>query len=284
MLSFQEIIFKLQEYWSNKGCIILQPYDAAMGAGTFHPATVLKTFGTKPWNVCYVQPSRRPGDGRYGDHPNRMQHYYQMQVILKPSPDNMQELYLQSLAILGIDAKKLDVRFVEDDWASPTIGASGLGWEVWINGMEVSQYTYMQQISGIECRPVPGELTYGLERLAMYIQGVGDYKKLMWNNAMTYGEVSLEEERQFCEYNFKYADTDILFKQFQDFENQCIELAKQNLPFPAYDFCIKASHSFNLLNSRGVISTIEREAYIGRIRQLAKICCLKWIEIESAAL
>ncbi|MDX1916849.1 MAG: glycine--tRNA ligase subunit alpha [Rickettsiaceae bacterium] len=280
-LSFQDIILTLQQFWSNKGCVILQSYDAAMGAGTFHPATVLRPLGTKPWNVCYVQPSRRPTDGRYGDHPNRMQHYYQFQVILKPSPDNMQQLYLESLTYLGIDSKKLDIRFVEDDWESPTLGAAGLGWEVWINGMEVSQYTYMQQIGGMEVRPVPGELTYGLERLAMYIQGVCDYKELMWNNNMTYGQVSIEEEKQFCAYNFHHANVEILLKNFEESEKACIDLIASNLPFPAYDFCIKGSHIFNLLNARGVVSTTEREAYIGRIRHLAKICCLKWIEMEN---
>ncbi|MDX1924621.1 MAG: glycine--tRNA ligase subunit alpha [Rickettsiaceae bacterium] len=281
LITFQEIILKLQKFWSDVGCVILQPYDAAMGAGTFHPATVLRCLGDKPWNVCYTQPSRRPTDGRYGAHPNRMQHYYQFQVILKPSPDNIQELYLKSLQMLGIDYKKMDVRFVEDDWESPTLGASGLGWEVWLNGMEVSQFTYMQQIGGIECFPIPGEITYGLERLAMYIQGVSDYKEIKWNKTMTYGDVSLEEEREFCEYNFNHADVDILLKQFIESEKQCADLVTKNLPFPAYDFCIKSSHLFNLLNARGVISTTEREAYISRIRNLAKLCCLKWIEMET---
>lgn len=284
--SFQEIILKLQNYWSEKGCAILQPYDMEMGAGTFHPATVLRCLGSKPWNVAYVQPSRRPTDGRYGDHPNRMQHYYQFQVILKPSPDNLQQLYLDSLLMLGIDYKKLDIRFVEDDWESPTLGASGLGWEVWLNGMEVTQFTYMQQIGGIELRPVPGEITYGLERLAMYIQGVDDYKNLSWNASgsdmhLTYADVSLEAEKQACEYNFHHANVPILFRQFEEAEQQCNELVAKNLPSPAYEFCIKASHLFNLLNARNVISVTERESYVIRIRNLAKICCLKWMEMQE---
>ncbi len=285
-LSFQEIILKLQQFWSNHGCAILQPYDVEMGAGTFHPATVLRCLGPKPWNVAFVQPSRRPTDGRYGNHPNRMQHYYQFQVILKPAPQNIQELYLESLLMLGIDYKKHDIRFVEDDWESPTLGAAGLGWEVWLNGMEVTQFTYMQQIAGIDCRPVPGEITYGLERLAMYIQGVNDYKELQWNSSadyksLTYADIDLESEKQFCEYNFKYANTAILFKQFEEAESQCKDLIEKNLPFPAYDFCIKASHLFNLLNARNVISQAERAGYISRIRNLAKICAEKWIEQQE---
>ncbi len=286
IFSFQDIILKLQTFWAENGCAILQPYDAPMGAGTFHPATVLRCLGPKPWNVAFVQPSRRPTDGRYGDHPNRMQHYYQFQVILKPSPDNIQQLYLDSLSILGIDYKKLDVRFVEDDWESPTLGAAGLGWEVWLNGMEVSQFTYMQQIGGIDCRPVAGEITYGLERLAMYIQGVDDYKKLSWNSSkdhrrLTYADIDLESEKQFCDYNFNHANTDTLFRHFEDAEKECANLIEKNLPFPAYDFCIEASHIFNLLNARGVISTTERAAYIARVRNLAKICCNKWMEMQE---
>lgn len=286
-LTFQDIILKLQTYWSNEGCAILQPYDMEVGAGTFHPATVLRPLGPKPWNVAYVQPSRRPTDGRYGEHPNRLQHYYQFQVILKPSPDNLQELYLKSLETIGIDSKKLDVRFVEDDWESPTLGASGLGWEVWLNGMEVSQFTYMQNIGGIDVRPIPGELTYGLERLAMYIQEVDRYQDLQWNkslieeNNLKYSDVDNIPEIQFCEYNFKYAITDQLFKQFEDAEKQCNLLVENSLPFPAYDFCIKASHIFNVLNARGVISVTERASYIARVRNLAKICCTKWIEIQE---
>jgi glycyl-tRNA synthetase alpha chain len=285
-LSFQQIILELQKYWQDYGCAILQPYDVEMGAGTFHPATVLRALGPKPWNVAYVQPSRRPHDSRYGQHPNRMQHYYQFQVILKPSPDNIQELYLKSLEMLGIDLKKQDIRFVEDDWESPTLGASGLGWEVWCNGMEVSQFTYMQQIGGIECRPVAGEITYGLERLALYIQGVDEVKNIDWNGqvgekALTYGQVDFEAEKQFSKYNLEIADTEILFRHFEDAEKQCVQLIEADLPMPAYDYCIKASHLFNLLNARGVISVTERAAYIARVRNLAKISCEKWMEMEK---
>jgi glycyl-tRNA synthetase alpha chain len=285
-ISFQEMIMMLQQFWINQGCAILQPYDMEMGAGTFHPATVLRTLGPNPWNVAFVQPSRRPTDSRYGIHPNRMQHYYQFQVILKPSPDNIQELYLESLAMLGIDKNKHDIRFVEDDWESPTLGAAGLGWEVWCNGMEVSQFTYMQQLCGIECTPVAGEITYGLERLALYIQGVDEVAKLDWNGqigdrALTYGDIEFEAERQFSKFNLEIADTDILFRQFADAEKQCIALIEHDLPFPAYDFCIKASHIFNLLNSRGMISVTERAAYIGKVRYLAKICAEKWLKMQG---
>lgn len=286
MLSFQQIIMDLQNFWISKGCAILQPYDMEMGAGTFHPATVLRSLGPKPWNVAFVQPSRRPTDSRYGIHPNRMQHYYQFQVILKPSPENIQELYLESLAILGIDAKHHDIRFVEDDWESPTLGASGLGWEVWCNGMEVSQFTYMQQIAGIECRPVAGEITYGLERLALYIQGVDAVADLKWNDDnsdkfLSYGDVDFEAERQFSKYNLEIADVSILMNQFIDSEKQCINLVEHDLPFPAYDFCIKASHLFNVLNARGAISVTERASYIARVRHLAKLCCTKWMEMQN---
>lgn len=285
-LSFQQIILTLQNYWQDYGCAILQPYDAHVGAGTFHPATVLRSLGPKPWFVAYVQPSRRPGDSRYAMHPNRMQHYYQFQVILKPSPDNIQELYLKSLEQLGIDLSKHDIRFVEDDWESPTIGASGLGWEVWCNGMEVSQFTYMQQVGGIECRPVAGEITYGLERLALYIQGVDEVKNLDWNGqigekALKYGEVDFEAEKQFSKFNLELADSEMLLRHFQDSEEQCVALIKENLPLPAYDYCMQASHLFNLLNARGVISVTERASYILRVRNLAKLCCSKWLEMEG---
>lgn len=285
-LSFQKIILELQNYWQDYGCAILQPYDVEMGAGTFHPATVLRSLGTKPWNVAYVQPSRRPTDSRYGLHPNRLQHFYQFQVILKPSPDNLQDLYLESIARLGIDMKKHDIRFVEDDWESPTLGASGLGWEVWCDGMEVSQFTYMQQIGGIDCRPVAGELTYGLERLALYIQGISSVKDIDWNGqvgdkALTYADIDLESERQLSEYNLDIADTEILFRHFIDAETQCMKLIEKKLPVAAYEFCIKASHLFNLLCARGVVSVTERASYIARVRNLAKICCEKWIEIEE---
>lgn len=285
-LSFQELILELQRYWQDYGCAILQPYDVEVGAGTFHPATVLRALGPKPWNVAYVQPSRRPTDSRYAQHPNRMQHYYQFQVILKPSPDNIQELYLKSLEHLSIDMKKHDIRFVEDDWESPTLGASGLGWEVWCNGMEVSQFTYMQQIGGIDCRPVAGELTYGLERLALYIQGVDAVKDLDWNGqvgekALTYGAIDFAAEKQFSKFNLEIADTKILLRHFEDAEEQCKVLIKEDLPLPAYDYCIKASHLFNLLCARGVVSVTERAAYIARVRNLAKLSCEKWIEMEG---
>jgi glycyl-tRNA synthetase alpha chain len=282
-LAFQDIIFKLQNYWAAKGCAILQPYDVEVGAGTFHPATVIRALGPKFWNVAYVQPSRRPTDGRYGEHPNRLGHYYQLQVILKPSPDNIQELYLESIKELGIDPTTHDIRFVEDDWESPTLGASGLGWEVWCNGMEISQFTYMQQIGGIDCRPTPGEITYGLERLALYIQDKDHVMDLDWNSelgdrALTYRDVFFESEKQISEYNEKYANVDILIKQFSEAESQCKELVEKNLPLPAYDFCLKASHIFNLLNARKVISVTERASYIGRVRALAKMVCEKWME------
>ncbi|WP_341793097.1 MULTISPECIES: glycine--tRNA ligase subunit alpha [unclassified Rickettsia] len=285
-LSFQQIILTLQNYWQDYGCAILQPYDAHVGAGTFHPATVLRSLGPKPWFVVYVQPSRRPGDSRYAMHPNRMQHYYQFQVILKPSPDNIQELYLKSLEQLGIDLSKHDIRFVEDDWESPTIGASGLGWEVWCNGMEVSQFTYMQQVGGIECRPVAGEITYGLERLALYIQGIDEVKNLDWNGqtgekALKYSEVDFEAEKQFSKFNLELADSEMLLRHFADCEEQCVALIKENLPLPAYDYCMQASHLFNLLNARGVISVTERASYILRVRNLAKLCCSKWLDMEG---
>ncbi|MEY3196713.1 MAG: Glycyl-tRNA synthetase alpha chain [Pseudomonadota bacterium] len=285
-ISFQEMIMMLQQFWMSQGCAILQPYDVEMGAGTFHPATVLRTLGARNWNVAFVQPSRRPTDSRYAIHPNRMQHYYQFQVILKPSPDNIQQLYLDSLAILGIDQKKNDIRFVEDDWESPTLGASGLGWEVWCNGMEVSQFTYMQQLCGIECRPIAGEITYGLERLALYIQEVDEVAKLDWNGqvgekALTYGQVDFEAEKQFSKFNLELANTDVLFRQFKESEDQCLMLIENDLPAPAYDFCIKASHLFNLLNARGVISTTERAVYIGRVRNMAKLCAEKWLALAG---
>ena len=283
-LSFQDIILRLQNYWASKGCAILQPYDLEVGAGTFHPATIIKPLRESEWNVAYVQPSRRPTDGRYGIHPNRLCHYYQFQVILKPSPDNIQELYLSSLLDLGIDPKKHDIRFVEDDWESPTLAASGLGWEVWCDGMEISQFTYMQQIGGIECHPVPGEITYGLERLALYIQGVDHVMDLKWNSSannskeMKYRDIHYESEKQFSEFNEVYADTEILFRQFVDAEKQCEALINANLPIPAYDFCLKASHIFNLLDARKMLSATERPIYIRRVRKLAKMICQKWMQ------
>jgi glycyl-tRNA synthetase alpha chain len=278
-LSFQDLILTLQHYWGERGCVILQPYDLEMGAGTFHPATTLRALGPDPWKAAYVQPSRRPTDGRYGENPNRLQHYYQFQVILKPSPPDIQDLYLGSLNAIGIDTANHDIRFVEDDWESPTLGAWGLGWEVWCDGMEVTQFTYFQQVGGFDCAPVSGEITYGLERLAMYIQGVDRVYDLKFNNeGVTYGDVFLENERQFSAYNFEHARTDFLFDQFREAQESCKELLAAKLPLPAYDQAIKASHLFNLLNARGVISVAERQAYIGRVRELAKGCCEGWME------
>ncbi|HZT50306.1 MAG TPA: glycine--tRNA ligase subunit alpha [Stellaceae bacterium] len=276
--SFQTLILELQSFWAKQGCLILQPYDMEVGAGTFHPATTLRALGPAPWKAAYVQPSRRPTDGRYGENPNRLQHYYQFQVILKPAPADSQALYLASLDALGIDARRHDIRFVEDDWESPTLGAWGLGWEVWLDGMEVTQFTYFQQVGGIECDPVSTELTYGLERLAMYIQGVENVYDLDYNGAgVSYGDVFKRGEREFSAYNFEAADAEMLFRHFADAEKQCAALLERGLPLPAYDHCIKASHTFNLLDARGVISVTERAAYIGRVRALAKACCEGWL-------
>jgi glycyl-tRNA synthetase alpha chain len=282
--SFQELILKLQTYWAAQGCVILQPYDVEMGAGTFHPATTLRALGPAPWRAAYVQPSRRPSDGRYGENPMRLQHYYQFQVILKPAPADSQQLYLESLLALGIDPGRHDIRFVEDDWESPTLGAWGLGWEVRLDGMEVSQFTYFQQVGGLECDPVSTELTYGLERLAMYVQGVENVYELDYNGAgMTYGDVFKRAEFEFSAYNFEHADTELLFRHFLDAEKECQGLLARALPLPAYDQCIKASHTFNLLDARGVISVTERAAYIGRVRALAKGCCESWLAEQSTA-
>ena len=276
--SFQQLILTLQQFWAERGCVILQPYDMEVGAGTFHPATTLRALGPDRWNAAYVQPSRRPTDGRYGENPNRLQHYYQFQVIMKPSPANAQELYLESLKALGIDPLKHDIRFVEDDWESPTLGAWGLGWEVWCDGMEVTQFTYFQQVGGIECDPVAVELTYGLERLAMYIQGVENVYDLDFNGAgVKYGDVFHQAEVEYSKHNFEHADTDKLLQHFKDAEAECQALLAAKLPLPAYDQCIKASHRFNLLDARGVISVTERAAYIGRVRALAKGCCEGWL-------
>ncbi len=280
--SFQSLILMLQRYWAEHGCVLLQPYDMMVGAGTFHPATLLRSLGPKPWKAAYVQPSRRPTDGRFGENPNRLQHYYQFQVILKPSPPDIQELYLQSLFALGIDPGLHDIRFVEDDWESPTLGAWGLGWEVWCDGMEVSQFTYFQQVGGYDCAPVSGELTYGLERLAMYVQGIENVYDLDWDGAgVTYGDVFLENEREYSAHNFRHADAEMLFRHFTDAEAECASLIAEDLPLPAYDQCIAASHLFNLLDARGVISVTERAAYIGRVRALAKQCCTSWLTIEQ---
>ncbi len=273
------MILTLHAFWSAQGCVILQPYDMRMGAGTFHPATTLRALGPEPWNAAYVQPSRRPTDGRYGENPNRLQHYYQYQVILKPSPPDLQGLYLQSLAAIGIDPLAHDIRFVEDDWESPTLGAWGLGWEVWCDGMEVTQFTYFQQVGGYDCKPVAGEITYGLERLAMYIQGVDRVYDLAFNNSgVTYGDVFLKNEQEFSKYNFEVADTDALFDGFAKAEAECRRCIEANIPLAAYDQAIEASHLFNLLQARGVISVQERASYIGRVRDLARGSCQAWIE------
>ncbi|MBT35038.1 MAG: glycine--tRNA ligase subunit alpha [Rickettsiales bacterium] len=271
--SFQSIIFKLQNFWSKNGCIILQPLDMEVGAGTFHSATVLRALGKKPWKAAYVQPCRRPTDGRYGENPNRLQHYYQFQTVLKPSPKNIQKLYLSSLETLGIDSKKNDIRFVEDDWESPTLGAWGLGWEVWCNGMEVSQFTYFQQIGGIDCSPVTGELTYGLERLAMYIQDIDNVYDIDWNGeGIKYGDVFLQNEIEQSKFNFEKSDPTILIKNFSELEKITSRLINEELVLPAYEHCIKASHIFNLIDASGVIGVNERAAYIARVRAMVKLC------------
>ncbi|MCZ2158521.1 glycine--tRNA ligase subunit alpha [Bartonella sp. 220] len=294
--SFQGLILTLQNYWARYGCAILQPYDMEVGAGTFHPSTTLRSLGPRPWKVAYVQPSRRPTDGRYGENPNRLQHYYQFQVLIKPSPPNLQELYIKSLQAIGLDTKLHDIRFVEDDWESPTLGAWGLGWECWCDGMEISQFTYFQQVCGIECSPVSGELTYGLERLAMYIQGVDNVYDLNFNgldgeNKISYRDIFLQAEQEYSYYNFKFADTKLLHQHFIDAERECIALLEAGKPnkenvfhrcvFPAYDQCIKASHIFNLLQARGVISVTERQSYILRVRDLARRCGEAFLHTEA---
>jgi len=291
--SFQDLILKLQRFWADQGCVILQPYDLEMGAATFHPATALRSLGPKPWRAAYVQPCRRPKDGRYGENPNRLQHYYQFQVILKPSPPDLQDLYLESLLAIGIDPLKHDIRFVEDDWESPTLGAWGLGWEVWLDGMEVTQFTYFQQVGGFDCDPVSGELTYGLERLAMYVQGVDRVFDLDFNGGkgkdkVSYGDVFLQGEQEYSRYNFEHADTNLLLDHFHDAEKECRALLakgenseRHTLALPAYDQAIKASHIFNLLDARGVISVTERQAYILRVRDLTKACCAAWLKTEA---
>ena len=291
--SFQGLILTLQRFWAAEGCVVLQPYDMEVGAGTFHPATTLRALGPKPWRAAYVQASRRPKDGRYGENPNRLQHYYQFQVILKPSPPDLQDLYLRSLEAIGINLRLHDVRFVEDDWESPTLGAWGLGWECWCDGMEVSQFTYFQQVAGIECAPVSGELTYGLERLATYVQGVDSIYDLNFNGAegdarITYGDVFRQAEREYSRHNFEAADAAMLFRHFADAEGECRALlavgdngGRAEIVLPAYDQCIKASHAFNLLDARGVISVTERQSYILRVRELAKACGAAWLRTEA---
>jgi glycyl-tRNA synthetase alpha chain len=285
---FQDIILRLQRYWAAQGCVILQPYDLEMGAGTFHPATTLRALGPDPWRAAFVQPCRRPTDGRYGENPNRLQHYYQFQVILKPSPADAQALYLKSLEAIGIDPMLHDIRFVEDDWESPTLGAWGLGWEVWCDGMEVTQYTYFQQVGGIECDPVSVELTYGLERLAMYVLDRENVYDLPYNDPsspapLTYGDVFLRDEREFSAYNFEAANTEKLMTHFEDAEAECHALLARALPLPAYEQCIKASHLFNLMDARGVISVLERQARIGRVRALAQKCCEAYLAPQATA-
>ncbi len=280
--SFQSLILTLHQYWSERGCLILQPYDMEMGAGTFHVATTLRALGPDPWNAAFVQPCRRPTDGRYGENPNRLQHYYQYQVILKPSPPDLQQLYLGSLAAIGIHFTRHDIRFVEDDWESPTLGAWGLGWEVWCDGMEVTQFTYFQQMGGYDCRPVSGEVTYGLERLAMFVQDKDSVFDVEYNDrGVTYGDVFLENEKQMSAWNFEVADTARLFDLFRKAEEECRSCLDAGLPIPAYEQAIKASHLFNLLNARGVISVAERQAYIGRVRDLARGSCRSWMETNG---
>ncbi len=284
--SFQNLILRLQNYWAEQNCAILQPFDMEVGAGTLHPATVLRALGSKPWRAAYVQPSRRPSDGRYGENPNRLGHYYQFQVILKPNPKNMQELYLDSLVAIGVDPELHDIRFVEDDWENPTVGAWGLGWEVWCDGMEVSQYTYFQQVGGIDVKPVSGELTYGLERLAMYVFGVDDVYSLPYNDRdseipLTYGDVFLENEIQQSKLNFEESDTEMLRSWFEDCESQSRRMSEKQLPLPAYEFALKASHVFNMIDARGVIGVNERQAYISRVRSIVRDAAEKWIALET---
>ena len=282
VLSFQNLIFNLQKFWDKQGCIILQPYDLEVGAGTFHPATTLRSLGPKPWKAAYVQPSRRPTDGRYGKNPNRLQHYYQYQVIIKPSPKDIKQLYLKSLMAIGIDSKDHDIRFVEDDWESPTLGAAGLGWEVWCDGMEITQFTYFQKMTGIECKPISVELTYGLERICMFVQGKKNVFDIDWNdNGVKYGDVYLQSEKEFSAYNFDQANTDSLLKILKSQNRNVKIFLDQKLPLPAYDQCLKASHIFNLLDARGVIAVAERTGYINRIRELAKGAGSGWLENQE---
>jgi len=280
--SFQDTILNLQKYWSKQGCVIIQPYDMEVGAGTFHPATTLRSLGPKPWKVAYVQPSRRPTDGRYGDNPNRLHHYYQFQVLIKPSPDNIKKLFLNSLSSLGIKHEEHDIRFVEDDWESPTLGAAGLGWEVWCDGMEITQFTYFQQMAGMECNPVSVEITYGLERLCMFIQNKKNVFELDWNDqGILYKDVFLQSEKEFSAYNFEHANTDNLLKIFDMLEDEAKSLAEKKLSLPAYDQCLKASHLFNILDARGVISVAQRAEYIARIRELTKMIGKVWVETQD---
>jgi len=282
MMTFQEIILKLQNYWADYGCVIWQPYDLEKGAGTFNPATFLRALGPEPWKCAYVEPSRRPTDGRYGENPNRLQHYYQFQVIIKPAPEDSQDIYLNSLRFLGIDLVKHDVRFVEDDWESPTLGATGLGWEVWLDGMEVTQFTYFQQAGGLELEPITLELTYGLERIAMFIQAKESVFDLEWVKGCSYGDIHRQDEVQFSTYNFKVADTAMLFQLFDTYEKECQRLLKEDLVLPAYDYVLKCSHTFNLLDARGAIGVTQRTGYIGRVRNLARRCAENYVQLREA--
>ncbi len=279
--TFQEIILELQRYWAEQGCLIMQPYDLEKGAGTFHPATFLRVLGPEPWRVAYVEPSRRPTDGRYGENPNRLQHYYQFQVILKPSPEDIQDLYIESLKRLGIDPLDHDIRFVEDDWESPTLGAWGLGWEVWLDGMEITQFTYFQQAGGIDLKPVSGEITYGLERIAMYLQGVDNVFDIVWTDGIRYREIHHRTEVEFSIYNFKEADIEMCFRLFDMYEKEALRLLEKGLVLPAYDYCLKCSHTFNLLDARGAISVAERTRYIGRVRNLARRCAEGYLRLRE---
>ena len=281
-MTFQEIILKLQNYWADYGCVIWQPYDIEKGAGTFNPATFLRSLGPEPWKCAYVEPSRRPTDGRYGENPNRLQHYYQFQVVIKPAPDDAQDIYLNSLRFLGIDLVKHDVRFVEDDWESPTLGATGLGWEVWLDGMEVTQFTYFQQVGGFELEPITLELTYGLERIAMFIQKKESVFDLEWVKGCTYGDIHKQDEVQFSTYNFKVADTAMLFQLFEAYEKECQRLLKEDLVLPAYDYVLKCSHTFNMLDARGAIGVTQRTGYIGRVRNLARRCAESYVQLREA--
>ena len=277
-MNFQDVIMSLEKFWAQKGCVVAQPYDIEVGAGTFHPATLLRALGPEPWNVAYVQPSRRPTDGRYGENPNRLQHYYQYQVILKPSPYDVQQQYLNSLKVLGIDPLEHDIRFVEDDWESPTLGASGLGWEVWLDGMEITQFTYFQLCGSVELSPISVELTYGLERISMYLQGVDNVYDLKWNDEVTYGHVHHQQEVEQSTYNFEKADVSMLLEFFDKYEAESARMIKEKLVLPSYEYCLKCSHTFNLLDARGAISVMERTGYIGRIRNLARACAEGYLE------
>ncbi|MBW2604403.1 MAG: glycine--tRNA ligase subunit alpha [Deltaproteobacteria bacterium] len=277
-MNFQDVIMSIEKFWAQKGCVVAQPYDIEVGAGTFHPATLLRSLGPEPWNVAYVQPSRRPTDGRYGENPNRLQHYYQYQVILKPSPYDVQQKYLQSLKVLGIDPLEHDIRFVEDDWESPTLGAAGLGWEVWLDGMEITQFTYFQLCGSVELSPISVELTYGLERISMYLQGVDNVYDLKWNDHVTYGHVHHQQEVEQSTYNFEKANVEMLLMFFDQYEAESERMIKEKLVLPAYEYCLKCSHTFNLLDARGAISVMERTSYIGRIRNLARACAEGYLE------